>query len=134
MFGFAELVQSLFSQFATHTRHLEAAKWPGVVIRQGIVNPQGASFDFLEEALGLERVMCVEVRAQAIFAIVGQSDSLIKTTVSHDGNSRAKGLLAHNRHRMIDVGHDRWFIIIAALELRWASATSQHLRALRPGS
>src|SRR5579885_2764339 len=129
MLGFAELVQALLAKLSSHTRHLETAKWASVVVRQRVVDPERSRLDLLKETLGLEWVVRVEIGSQAIGAIVGKSNRLVEVAIGHDGNDRAKSLLAHDGKGVIDIGQHRRLIEVAAFKLRRTPAARQHLRA-----
>ncbi len=70
VFGFAELVETFFTQFSTHAAHFEATERSGIVIGQWVVDPERSGLDFLEEAFRLEWIVRIEVGSQAVFAIV----------------------------------------------------------------
>ena len=62
MFGLAELFQTLFTQFATTTAEFETAKRRGIVVRQGIIDPEGTCLHFLKEPFGFQGIVGIEVR------------------------------------------------------------------------
>src|SRR5712691_7914904 len=133
MLGLTKLIQALFTQFTAHTAHLKTAERPGIVISQRIVDPERSCLHLFEEPFGFDGIVGVEVGTQSILAIVGKSNGLVKATIGHDRNDWPKGLLAHDCHRVIDIGHNGWLVEVAAFQVWRTSSTYQNLCSTNPG-
>ncbi len=80
MLGFQETLQALFAQFAGVAAHLHAAEGAGVVVGQGIVDPDGAGLNLFKETFSQTSVVGAQAGPQAVVAVIGQFDGLVKVT------------------------------------------------------
>ena len=125
---FVKFVEAFLAQLASAAGHLHATKWPGKVVGERIVDPDGARFHFLKEALHQPGVVAEQRRAEAHGGIVGQGDGFVKIAIRHQRQRGAKRFLAHQAHGVVHVDDDGRFQKEAAFQVRRPFATHQNLR------
>jgi hypothetical protein len=92
VFGFAELFKAFFAELAAAAAEFEAAEGRGIVIGQGIVDPERADLNLFKEAFGLEGIVGVEVGSQIVLAVVRQSKPRSKSLNFKTGISHQKAI------------------------------------------
>src|SRR5262249_40264374 len=92
--GLLEGLEALAAELATQPGLLEATEPAGVVVSQGVVEPDRARLDLAHAPQDGAEVLGVDVRAEAVGRRVSQLDRLVEALHWHQRGDRAEGLLA----------------------------------------
>src|SRR5918992_684471 len=95
--GFLEGFQSLASQLPPYAATFLATEGGGVVVRQWVVDPDGAGPDLAHALEHLLEVPRVDVGPEPIRDGVGLLDGLFQATDLDHGYDRPEGLVPHHR-------------------------------------
>ncbi len=104
--GLLEGLQALAAELAAEARLLEAAEGPGVVVGQGVVEPDRAGLDLAHAAKDVLQVPGVDVRAQAELCPVRELDRLVERLDGDDGRNGSERLLAKEVRLGSEPGYD----------------------------
>ena len=99
--------------FAAH-RQLERR-----VVDERVVDADRAGVDPPGDRLAARDVLGEDGGGEAVGRVVGQPDRLLGVGHLHDRQGRAEGLLAHARHRVVDVDEDGGLVPEAVGRPRW---------------
>src|SRR5215211_6555976 len=102
VFGLLESFETLASELAADAAPLLAAEWGGVVVREGVVDPDGTGPDLTHTPKHLLQVACVDVRPKPERDGVGKAYRLVKAVYPNYRDDWPEGLLAHHAHRRLD--------------------------------
>src|SRR5687767_9327702 len=78
VFGLAKLVQSLRSEFAGSSGRFHPAEGSGLVVRQWVVEPDGAGLDLLHRLQHVVKASGVDVRPESVLAGVRALDRFVQ--------------------------------------------------------
>src|ERR1051326_1880481 len=75
--GLAELFDAFRAEFAPAARKAHAAEGAGGGVRERVVDPEGSGLDALGGGQGVLKAVGQDLRAEAVFGLVGERDRFV---------------------------------------------------------
>src|SRR4029450_13655984 len=131
--GLTKCVEPFFAQLAAEPALAHAAERAGLVVRERVIHPECARLDLLHRRHHVAQVVRVDVRAQAVLAVVRQGDRLVDVTHPYDSRDRAEYLLPRRTAAMADAVEHGGLQEMTALTALGPPTTGRETRSLPGG-